>query len=240
MQTISEKFLRQIVRKSIIKEKLRGAFKPPSIRDLVGKKSSDQVGLGDLKGFEFQSIPNKTAVENAKKELEFWENGSRKDNKNDKETNDKLNTYWSSANYNFKGNPWDEPWSAAFISHVMNDSNFKSAAHTSWATKALQNRNDMIKDPQKYLNKEAYILFGSTEGLDPVEGDVPFRLRDGGDIGEWVSKGGGTSPSHSDVFIGNNKVIGGNLSDSVKESSYDHPTLIKRVKITKVPDSKKS
>jgi len=195
--------------------------------------------IGSLEGVEFESVPNSNSAKIAMGELSFWKDGKRKESQNDEETNSKLKQYWEDASYALSGNPWSKPWSAAFISHVMKKageaSSFSSAAHTTWANKALKNRNEIIENPEKFVGKTLYVLFMRDE-VKPEIGDIPFKLRGGGDINSWIAKGGGSTKSHSDIYVGGDKVIGGNLSDSVKKSNYDHPTIIKKIKITGVSE----
>jgi hypothetical protein len=128
------------------------------------------------------------------------------------------------------------------MSYVMQKAgvNFKSPAHTTWATKALENRKALSEKPEDFVNQEIYVLFLRDEA-EAVPGDIPFKTRpeaQGGiSMDSWIKKGGGKTPSHSDVYVGNNMAIGGNLGQSVKEVKYEHPTIIKKIKVTGVKDS---
>ena len=234
---ISEKHLRSLIRNMYLNESTVYS----AVDSGPSKITSTGVGgsIGSFEGVEFESVPSSSSAKIAMGELSFWKDGKRKESQNDEETNDKLKKYWQDANYAFSGNPWSAPWSAAFISHVMKKageaSSFSSAAHTTWATRALKNRNKILANPEEFIGKTLYVLFMKDE-VKPEVGDIPFKLRGGGDINAWIAKGGGSTKSHSDIYVGGDKVIGGNLSDSVKKSNYDHPTIIKKIKITGVSE----
>lgn len=235
---IEENLIRALVKKALIEASLsniRGKFSSKSRRSSSDTSSDEDVDIGSLKDLKYVSLNNEKSADIALEEFDFWEKGKKKENKNDQETNDKLKSYWDAANYKYPSpNVWEEPWSAAFISFVMKNSNENdfpfSAAHTTWAKKALDNRKELAKDIEKFVGKEMLVLFRREE-VEPKKGDLVFRLRKGGDINDWLGNPI-QSPSHSDVFIGNNKAIGGNLSDSVSETKFNHPIVIKKIKVT--------
>lgn len=234
---ISEKHLRSLIRNMYLNESTVYRAVDSSSSKITSKTSGGSVG--SFEGINFESVPNSNSAKIAAGELSFWKDGKRKESQNDEETNSKLKQYWKDANFALSGNPWSKPWSAAFISHVMKKAgeaaSFSSAAHTTWATRALKNRNKIIENPEEFIGKTLYVLFMKDE-VKPEIGDIPFRLRGGGDINAWIAKGGGSTKSHSDIYVGGDKVIGGNLSDSVKKGNYDHPTIIKKIKITGVSE----
>jgi len=134
----------------------------------------------------------------------------------------------------------DTPWSAAFVSYCNKKSGetfYDSAAHTVYATKALKNRQDIAKDPSKFVGKTMQVLFLKGEA-EPAVGDGLFYLR-GGNLGSWINSGGGQNPSHTDIFIGGGLAVGGNLSNScVKTKAFGkHEALIKKVEIKGAKES---
>lgn len=236
---VTEEQLRLLIKSALLSEaqmsKRKLSTTQLSSRSTSSSTNDSVSDIGSLSDLKFSTVSNDAAVKKANKELTFWDEGKRKENQNDDETNKKLKAYWDAANYNYpKPNVWDEPWSAAFISYVMKEggvSDFPfSAAHTTWATKALENRKAISENPDKFKNKVLYVLFKRDE-VSPKSGDLAFKLRGGGNIDAWLKKGGGQSKSHSDILVSDSEVIGGNLSDSVKKDKFDHPIIIKKIKV---------
>ena len=171
--------------------------------------------IESLVGLEFESVSNDQAAKIAIEEFATWKEGKLKEDQESK---------WK---------PTETAWSAAFISFVMKKSGddfYNSAAHTTYATKALQNRQKLAGDP-KSLAGVQHVLFLKGEA-EPTIGDVMFYVREGSLEG-WMAGGGGQKASHTDIYIGNNKGIGGNISDSVSKSSAmsKHSAIIKKINI---------
>ena len=202
-------------------------------RSNTTSKSVDSGTVGSLKGIKYVSVPNRQAAQNAMLEFSAWKNGRLKEKK--KEAYPLLKKYWDDLGDwpESRWKPTETAWSAAFISYVMKKSGddfYNSAAHTTYATKALQNRNKLIADP-KSLTGVQHVLFLKGEA-EPDVGDVMFYVREGSLEG-WMSGGGGQRPSHTDIFIGGGKGIGGNLSNSVSKTKAmkKHTAIIKKIKI---------
>ena len=222
---MTEKIIRSIVREAL-RDKKRSV-----VRSISG--ASKKVDTGDLSGLEFTSVPNKKAAQLALDEFKLWKNGTLKED--EKEAYPILKKYWDDLGDwpESKLDPTETAWSAAFISYVMKksgDAFFNSAAHATYATKALQNRNKLLKD-KKSLSGEQHVLFLKGEA-EPDIGDVMFYVREG-NIQSWMKSGGGQIKSHTDIFIGGGSGIGGNLSNSCTKSSAmkKHTAIIKKIKI---------
>jgi peptidoglycan hydrolase-like protein with peptidoglycan-binding domain len=120
--------------------------------------------------------------------------------------------YWQSVNLNYTGQDTDVPWSAAFISWVMQEAGagdrFEyNASHSYYIEDAIQDRN--ANDPEA-------VFFGySLDEYSPEVGDlVSYSRQDGVGYGTPAPY-----QSHSDIVVakrdGEIDVIGGNVSDSV-------------------------
>ena len=235
---INENKLRKIIKRTLINENIVDVAK-----DYLGHTGDDASGdLGSM-NFKFEPVANSNVVSIAEKENTFWKNGKLKEK--DKKAYDRLKTYWDNLSDAWPESRWtpDTPWSAAFVSYCNKKSGetfYDSAAHTVYATKALKNRQEISKDPSKFNGKTVHVLFLKGEAK-PTIGDGLFYLR-GGSLTSWINGGGGQSPSHTDIFIGNGMAIGGNLSNScVKTKAFGkHEALIKKVKITGKSDSSDS
>lgn len=166
----------------------------------------------------------KDVISNANKELLAW-NGYVE---NDLEVKEDLLRYWESVGYYYtdaeynSDDPYTPPenaWSAAFVSSVMKDSGAGdsfdySASHASYLIYARDNRLNYPDEPFK-----AY----KTNEVTPEVGDIVCKNRAGGDASyDDIAVG---DPLHCDIIteVGWFSVdaIGGNLSDTVKEVSYD-------------------
>ena len=233
---LTRKQLKAIV-EGVINEKMKGTlfFKIKNSMDSSSSiKSSDKSGKkGSLKDIKYVSVPNRQAAENAMLEFSAWKNGKLKEKK--KEAYPLLKKYWDDLG-NWPESRWniDTAWSAAFISYVMKksgDNFYDSAAHTTYATKALKNREALLKDP-KSLTGVQHVLFLKGEA-EPEVGDTMFYVREG-TLEDWMSSGGGEKHSHTDIFIGNGKGIGGNLSNTVSKTRamFKHQAIIKKVRLT--------
>ena len=222
---IDEKYLRQIIRSSIIKEIGYGKVgRSGDVGRVADSSDSDESGEGaegSHLNFKYVSIPNDAAANRAVAEMSDW-SGKKEDNPSAK---DKLKTYWNNIKDIFKQDPETsiskkEPWSAAFVSYVMQDPFFKSPAHITWKNKAEKNTEEVNKNPDAFAGKETYILL-------PLDQNV--KLERGDNV--WAPRAGGPNKSHSDVVISPTEAIGGNVSDTVGKKKIDHPFVIKKVKI---------
>ncbi len=227
---IREEQIRRIIKDRLI-ETLRKSVRVSTRRQ--SRSSSDDGSVGSLAGVKFTSVPNEKAAQFAKDEFKLWKNGTLKES--EKEAYPILKKYWDDLGGWPEGRwkPTETAWSAAFISYVMKKSGddfYNSAAHSTYATKALQNRNKLVKDKTS-LSGEQHVLFLKGEA-EPAIGDVMFYVREG-DIKSWMKGGGGQIKSHTDIFIGGGSGIGGNLSDSCTKSSAmkKHTAIIKKINI---------
>jgi len=231
---IDEKNIREIIRNSLIKEiGFRGAKSSASSSSSSSNFQEDEkLGEeGTHLNFKYVSIPNEQAARKAESELAIWAGKKEQD----PTVKEKLSAYWSNIKDIFKQDPEvsikkREPWSAAFISYVMNDPFFRSSAHITWKNKAEKNTQAVKANPASFAGKETYILL-------PIDNNV--KLERGDNV--WAPREGGPNKSHSDVVISPTEVIGGNVSDSVGKKKVNHPFVIKKVKIIgPVEDSKDS
>ena len=196
-----------------------------------GTVSNEEIeSLGAL---EFKSVSNDQAATIAKSEFATWKEGKLKEK--EKEAYPLLKKYWDGLGDwdESRWKPTETAWSAAFISFVMKasgDDFYNSAAHTTYATKALKNRQKLTADP-KSLSGIQHVLFLKGEA-EPVIGDVMFYVREG-TLEGWMAGGGGRAKSHTDIYVGGNKGIGGNISDSVSMTTAmsKHTAIIKKINI---------
>tara|TARA_R110002153_G_scaffold146585_2_gene297899 strand:+ start:790 stop:1470 length:681 start_codon:yes stop_codon:yes gene_type:complete len=219
-----------------IRDLIREALSAIS-NDRSNSSSRATVDVGgeieSLVGLEFESVSNDQAAKIAIEEFATWKEGKLKEDQ--EEAYPLLKKYWDGLGDwpESRWKPTETAWSAAFISFVMKKSGddfYNSAAHTTYATKALQNRQKLAGDP-KSLAGVQHVLFLKGEA-EPTIGDVMFYVREGSLEG-WMAGGGGQKASHTDIYIGNNKGIGGNISDSVSKSSAmsKHSAIIKKINI---------
>jgi len=163
-------------------------------------------------------------VDNSRRELDAWDGYVE----GDLEVKEDLLKYWESVGYyytdlEYNSDSSDTPpeiaWSAAFISSVMKDSGAGdsfdySPSHAAYLIYARDNRLNYPDEPFK-----AY----RTDEVEPEAGDIICKNRAGGDASyDDIAVG---DPLHCDIIteVGWWEVdaIGGNLSDTVKEVSYD-------------------
>ena len=228
---IREEHIRRLVRTKL-EETLRKSVRAKA--KSKKRQSSDNTGTqGSLEGIKYTSVPNNQAAQIALSEFSTWKNGKLKED--EKEAYPILKKYWDGLGGwpESRWNPTGTAWSAAFISYCMKkagDNFYDSAAHTTYATKALENRNKLLKD-SKSLSGVQHVLFLKGEA-QPEIGDVMFYVREG-NLEGWMSGGGGRSKSHTDIFIGGGKGIGGNLSNTCSKTKAmgKHTAIIKKIKI---------
>ncbi|MBW2993979.1 hypothetical protein KY315_00995 [Candidatus Woesearchaeota archaeon] len=216
---LSESELRNLLASSI----LEGLFKDSrrSGEGSIDSLSVDKNNANIQANFKYESVPNTKAANNAISELNFWSGKEETDDS----VKEKLKSYWENLRGVWNKSAEDSirdrvPWSAAFISYVSEDPFFKSSAHIAWKEKAEKNTKMINQDPEKFIGKTMYVLLSNDENVKIERGDNVWKDR------------GGSGKSHSDIVISDNEAIGGNLSDSVKKTTIDHPYVIKRVKIT--------
>lgn len=228
---IDEKQIRNIIRNSLIKEigfsniKNKSSNSSSSFRDEESEESKNLEGTEGTEGthlnFKYVSIPNEQAARKAESEMATW-SGKKEQDPSVKE---KLKDYWTNIKDIFTQDPEvsinkKEPWSAAFISYVMNDPFFKGSAHIAWKNKAEKNTAAVRANPSAFAGKETYILL-------PIDDKV--KLERGDNV--WAPRAGGPNKSHSDVVVSPTDAIGGNVSDTVGKKKINHPFVIKKVKI---------
>jgi hypothetical protein len=172
---------------------------------------------------------NAGAVANAIDEVPRWRNddGSQK-TENDPTMKGQLDAYWTVGStgqpYNAEvepSHPWDDAkqWSAAFISFVFqNDDSFNhGTAHQAYMQDARDNR-DSLEAGQDVSGK--YVAYRPDEISQLAPGDLVCWPREGsGDGFDDVGR-----KNHCDIYIGNDQVIGGNLSDTVLQRGISKTT----------------
>lgn len=208
---ISEKHIRSVIREAF---KFSGGDEGSSYSR---SKSSDSSTF-DIGNFEYEDVADQSPAVRAKAELSDWV-GKKE---TDPSVKEKLKQYWSAAGPPFSGKTEQaiknkSPWSAAFISFVKSDPFFKSAAHITWKEAAEANTKAINANPVKFAGKEMYIAL-------PIDGNTKINIGDN----VWRPRDGG---SHSDIVVGANKVIGGNLDNTVKSGPIAHDLVIKKVKV---------
>lgn len=224
---IDEKQIRDIIRNSLISEIGFSNIKRNSSSGTSSDFEKDEEletnagEEGTHLNFKYVSIPNEQAARKAESEMALW-SGKKE---TELAVKDKLKAYWSNIKDIFKQDPEisikkQEPWSAAFISYVMNDPFFRSSAHITWKDKAEKNTQAVKANPASFAGKETYILL-------PIDNNV--KLERGDNV--WAPRAGGPNKSHSDVVVSPTEAIGGNVSDTVGKKKIDHPFVIKKVKI---------
>ena len=221
---IDEKYLREIIRSSIIKEIGFGKVSTEVGSSTTKKDEEFETDAGEEGthlNFKYVSIPNEQAARKAESEMALW-SGKKE---TEPAVKDKLKAYWSNIKDIFSQDPETSirkgvPWSAAFISYVMNDPFFRSSAHITWKDKAEKNTQAVKANPASFAGKETYILL-------PINNNV--KLERGDNV--WAPRAGGPNKSHSDVVVSPTEAIGGNVSDTVGKKKIDHPFVIKKVKI---------
>jgi hypothetical protein len=168
--------------------------------------------IGLIKG---KKIVSSKAVSLAEKEKKKWGNGNIKEH--DPKTLKELKDYWKSVGLTYEGMK-NEAWSAAFISYIMKKAGAKdsfkySPSHSVYIVDAIKNKKE---------NK------GSWKGYKPEEvrvakGDLVCYARQNGVSYDTTNR----YLSHCDIVNNIDKkngfitAIGGNVSDSVRESKYD-------------------
>jgi hypothetical protein len=148
-------------------------------------------------------------------------------------------------NPNHSGSTTYHPWSAVFIRYCMIEGGYTSdsgapetfnhISHEKFFVKAYMNRDKIIKEKGKSKNINDYVLFFIDE-IDPRDlkpGDNVFKFRPGKSLKQsrsWFKRANLNSSinSHSDIYSGNGKCIGGNVGDTVKEYDMDsHVAVVK-------------
>ena len=140
----------------------------------------------------------------AQTEIDFWNGRKESNNSSPMWAQERLTTYWRNLNAMW-GLNGKEPWSAAFISYVIqqNDLSFPgSAAHMNYAHTGFSR---LVAG-----NTSGWLTFDVTEKVKVKVGDVFVKPR-----------GGSYTNSHGDVVykIENGKahLAGGNVSDTAKD-----------------------
>jgi hypothetical protein len=198
-----------------------------------GLSSSSSMTHPEI-NFEYEEIVDEMPAQRAEAEMKKW--AGKKENSPDVKST--LIDYWKATGGNYAKNPESaisagEPWSAAFISYVKEDPFFKSSAHNTWKQKASENTKNINDDPTKFAGKEMYVALP----INDKNGERIVKLNPGDNV--WKPRSGGPGKSHSDIVVSSDRVIGGNLSDTVGKRSIDHELVIKKV-IVGEPKSKSS
>ena len=131
--------------------------------------------------------------------------------------------YWPAAGEPSSLDTVDAPWSAAFISFVAKGTGLKSSiGHATYMRDAMSNRESANGDVDRMnaISRSKYVAFLPAE-KSPSHGDIVCKPRGTGN--GWDDIG---AANHCDIYVGNNKAIGGNLSNSVGKNSYSGYTMI--------------
>lgn len=216
---LTENKLRSIIRKSLKEFKLKSFSGSAGFKSDSSKKGKSETYT--LDGVEFESFHNQEAVKRAEKE--YSEMGGKKEG--DKFARSMINKYWKYLGLDPKTME-DKPWSAAFISYVMQDENIKDAAHSTWKKKAEENTKKVMNNPEKFIDKEMYVAFKFKDVVDSI---IP-----GDNL--WYPREDKNNPnaSHSDIAINSDEAIGGNLSDTIEKKPINpnrYELVVRKVKI---------
>ena len=145
------------------------------------------------------------AAENAEIEVAKWQG------KNEKDSNmaSTLASYAEWLGLDSEYFP-GAPWSGGFVSYAMrNDSSFpKAAGHMRYmgAAKAARDAG----------KTSGFVAFQPDE-VTPERGDIVCRPREGSGNG-WDKIG---RKNHCDIYLGGDRVAGGNLNDTAEERAYN-------------------
>lgn len=176
------------------------------------KETKIAIGIGSALALGFLAVKvfsNKRSsiVSDAKKEYKHWGKGTIKEG--DERTMQRLRDYWKSVGLG----SWSDskmvttPWSASFISYIMEKNNVKgfekSASHSVYIQKAKNNTSGI----KAYRPYDVKIKEGDLVCYDRNNNGVDFDTS-------------GRYESHCDIVVNVSKdkaeVIGGNLSSTVK------------------------
>jgi len=170
-----------------------------------GLRRSDRLG-------SFRGGGNADAVTNGIAQERIWKTDFEGLDESDPKTKEQIDAYWAAG----KGRDVAWPggrnyhWSAAFISFLFkNDPEFKnSIAHKRYMRDARQNRRK-LDDGEDVSGK--YVAYKPEEITELAPGDLLCWPRNNSGDG-WDGIG---YANHCDMYLGDNKSIGGNLSDRV-------------------------
>lgn len=240
---------------------LRKIIKQIIIESIESASGGDIIpSSGPLMGFEFSEKINSKVVDAAFKEYNLWK--KKKWNEKSKDAFKTLKKYWISAGLDENAAAYcarrpdsyieritgkkrqGHHWSAAFISHVMQEAgevDFKDINHTPFFWKAYHNRMEFLKNPESFRGKDFYMVFFADEGVTPRSGNNLFYHRNGnyGRSLEYTKsffensyKGtpiGPNEDSHSDIYVGSDKAIGGNISNTVSRYNAKYSVVVKKI-----------
>ena len=192
-----------------------------STKYIIGALSLAAIGGGVLLYINRRKISKvaRNAVDLAKGEFDYWNEGSNQRKENEASVFDRLKDYWQEGADIFwsKTKMVNEAWSAAFISYLMKKAgagdDFKySASHSVYIRDAIKNRKEDNKNPFKGYKPEE---------VKVEKGDLVCYARQGG-VGYDTT---GAYKSHCDMVIDVAKdkatTIGGNVSNSVSKTEVD-------------------
>lgn len=149
-------------------------------------------------------------VQNVLAEYKKWNQGNTKEG--DPSTMDNLRNYWATVGWANRSDHTkiNTPWSAAFISHVMEKSGSgadfkKSASHSTYIVDSIKNRKNNTGVFKGYKPDEVKIEVGDLIGR-PRQNGVTYDTT-------------GNYASHTDIVVevtpNEAKMIGGNVGNSV-------------------------
>ena len=221
---LTETKLRKIIRRSLQEFKLGSITGGTGIKNKYKNKSKTQTSTNGLGGVEFEYSSNNAAVSRAKEELKQM--AGRKEDES-KEARAMIDKYWQYLGRN-PTTMKDQPWSAAFISYVMQDEGMKSSMHADWKEKAVRNTEAIKINPGDFKGKELFVAFDFSDVKDEiVPGDNLWKRRTGPNTGP--------RSSHSDIVINDKEAIGGNLSNTIEKVTdifnNNYELVIRKVKI---------
>lgn len=189
----------------------------------LGYKYRKEI-IGIAKG---QKIVSQKAAKIARQELAKWGDGNVKEH--DPKTLEDLKRYWASVGLSYNKMK-SEPWSAAFLSYVIQQAGAKdtfkySPSHSVYIREAIQNKKEGKGSWKGYRSEETRVQ----------KGDLVCYARQSGVDYDTTS----SYISHCDIVVDVDKkseratTIGGNVSNSVKT------TMVKLTKDGKVENTDK-
>lgn len=169
--------------------------------------------LGLVKG---QNMLRTRAIRSANEEYNKWNKNGEKIKEHDPRTTDRLEAYWLATKNRYSAMR-GQPWSAAFISYIMQKAgagdNFKYATnHSTYIQEAIRNTT----------KNEGRVRGYRPENVSIEPGDIICSPRSGSGADYDTT---GAYQSHCDICVEVNKrtgiatMIGGNVSDSVSKTN---------------------
>lgn len=153
-------------------------------------------------------------VDAAQDEVDYWQNGVRRECPDDRNEDPRISDYWDTARFN--GNGCNTAWSAAFISYVQQEAGagnafFYTASHSNYIGRSIIAQRSGDRDAL-YWGVNA-----DTNAAKP--GDIACNggeVNSSWDYDDFVARRNQNYNSHCDVIVAVNgrsiDVVGGNVS----------------------------